>query len=38
LNDSKPGHNPFKLDLVFGEAEPNTPGFKKGGEKKSVEG
>jgi hypothetical protein len=34
--DEKPG--PFVLNIVFGEGEPNTPGFKKGGEAKKFEG
>jgi hypothetical protein len=38
LNNTNAKQNTFSLDIVFGEAQPNTLGFKGGGEKRSFEG
>ena len=38
LTDRKASKQAFILNIVFGEAQPNTLGFKGGGEKKIIEG
>jgi len=38
LNDTKPDKNTFILSILFGEAQPNTLGFKGGGEKALFKG
>lgn len=38
LNQSKNGSKSYVLNISFGEAQPNTLGFKDGGEKLSLEG
>src|SRR5688500_11478263 len=38
LNNRNSNQNTFSFDIVFGEAQPNTLGFKGGGEKLSFEG
>lgn len=38
LHNKKSDQNTFVLNLVFGEAQPNTLGFKNGGEKRAIEG
>jgi hypothetical protein len=38
LTDTKASKQSFILNIVFGESQPNTLGFKGGGEKKSIEG
>ncbi len=38
LNDKNSDSNTFRLDIVFGEVQPNTPGFAGGGEKLSFAG
>ena len=38
LNNNNSNQGTFSLAVVFGESQPNTPGFKGGGEKLSFEG
>jgi hypothetical protein len=38
LNNANVNQNSFLLDINFGESQPNTSGFKNGGEKRSFEG